>query len=495
MSLLLDALRRAGSARGDDIAEPVNQRPAGDDNAAGTARAEEFDLDIDAATAAQTDASPGATAGASLKGPARAEAVFRGGASGGSVIRTAALFTLGAFVLLGGLLMGGWYYYDSTRSAVDRELVRYTPEPEAANDRATGADTAADGAEPSAEEALDPDALDAATVDSESTDTDGANPQSGTDTADAEVDAAAALAAAPQSGTAAGGADSDAGGADKEPSAETASANGDATAGDAGTAAAGADEGSGSGAASKPASDDTPDDTASAQTGNSGTSAKSSDNRTSNDDVRAEAEASDGPLVRSTAGGDGRSPLAQALQEGYRALRRGDLMAARRHYREAVELGPSNRDARLGAAAVAQRQGNAAAAIEHYRKVLADHPRDPYARSGLASLESTGDPRRIESELKTLLKQEPNAHALRYALGNLYAREDRWSQAQSAYFEAFRTAPKEADYAFNLAVALDRLGQREAAVKYYGEALDLAGDGSASFPLESARSRMESLSR
>jgi tetratricopeptide (TPR) repeat protein len=198
-------------------------------------------------------------------------------------------------------------------------------------------------------------------------------------------------------------------------------------------------------------------------------------------------------MVRSTGSGNGRSPLAQALQAGYRALRSGDLMAARAHYRDALELAPANRDARLGAAAVAQRQGNAAAAIEHYREVLADHPRDPYARSGLASLESTADPRRIESELKTLLKQDPNAHALRYALGNLYAREQRWAQAQSAYFDAFRAAPGEADYAFNLAVALDQLGKRDAAMKYYDEALELAGDGSASFPIESATRRLESL--
>lgn len=492
MSLLLDALRRAGTARGDDIAEPVNQRAAGDDNAAGSARADEFDLDIDAATAVQTDASPGATASASLNGPARAEAVFRGGASRGSVIRTAALFTLGGFALLGGLLVGGWYYYDSTRNAVDQELVRYTPEPETANDRATGGD-AADGAEPLAEEALGPDALDAPTVDSEGSEIERADAQSGTDTADAEVDAAAALAAAPQSGSA--GAGSDGGGADQQSSGDAEAGGSGATAGDAGTAAASADEDSGSGSASTKSSDDAPDDPASGRDRTASASSGSPDNRTSNDDVRAEAEPSKGPLVRSTTGGDGRSPLAQALQDGYQALRSGDLMAARRHYRKAVELDSSNRDARLGAAAVAQRQGNAAAAIEHYRKVLADHPRDPYARSGLASLESSGDPRRIESELKTLLKQEPDAHALRYALGNLYAREDRWSQAQSAYFEAFRTAPEEADYAFNLAVALDRLGQRESAMKYYGKALELAGDGSASFPLESARDRLESLRR
>ncbi|MFW5970371.1 MAG: tetratricopeptide repeat protein, partial [Halofilum sp. (in: g-proteobacteria)] len=283
--------------------------------------------------------------------------------------------------------------------------------------------------------------------------------------------------------------DADGGAGEQEPAEESSP---EASKGDAGTTAANED------AASEPDTTDADDGTAdSAEPEEKETepaSAEPTDEGTSSEDVRDAADTSDEPMVRRSTD-DGRSPLAQAIHDGYRALRRGDLMAAREHYREAVEIDSSNRDARLGAAAVAQRQGNAAAAIDHYRKVLKDHPRDPYARSGLASLESTGDPREVESELKTLLKQDPDAHALRYALGNLYAREDRWSQAQSAYFEAFRAAPKEADYAFNLAIALDRLGKRDAAVKYYDEALELAGDGSASFPLEAARRRLDSLGK
>ena len=196
------------------------------------------------------------------------------------------------------------------------------------------------------------------------------------------------------------------------------------------------------------------------------------------------------PMVRASESG-GR--LGEALRAGYRALRSGDLAAARRHYRRALERAPANRDARLGAAAVAQRRGEAALAAEHYRRVLKDHPRDPYARAGLASLEGAREPRRSESELKGLLKDDPDAHALRFSLGNLYAGEGRWAEAQSAYFEALRAAPREADYAFNLAVALDQLGQREAAVSYYERAIALVGDGAASFPVAAARRRLERL--
>ncbi|MEF8834509.1 MAG: tetratricopeptide repeat protein, partial [Halofilum sp. (in: g-proteobacteria)] len=462
MSLLLDALRRAGAARGDGIVEPVNRDSGADANAGGADGADELDLDVDAATAPQAGGDAGGDqAGTSLNGPARAEAVFRGGASGASIIKTTGLFVLGTFAVVGGLLVGGWYYYESTRSAVDRELVRYTPDMETANG-ATGGDS-----DPSAAQSLDPDAL--ATEPSDAGSADAGTPDH--DSGETTVDAETALATATQSGAVDEETERDAG--DPEPVSEPSS---QASTGDAGTAAAtAADDAAEEATASRRADDGSADSVEPERAATAST--EQAANGASSDTVRDAAPPSEKPMVRSTGSGDGRSPLAQALQEGYRALRSGDLMAARAHYRDAVELAPTNRDARLGAAAVAQRQGNAAAAIEHYRAVLADHPRDPYARSGLASLEGTADPRRIESELKTLLKQDPDAHALRYALWNLYAREQRWAQAQSAYFEAFRAAPGEADYAFNLAVALDQLGKREAAMKYYDEALELAGDG------------------
>jgi Tfp pilus assembly protein PilF len=491
VSLLLDALRRAGAARGDDIAEPVNPRTAADDRASPPEGGDDdaFDLDPEAATAAEPESSARKGDGATgLQGPARAEAVFRGGTPGGSVIRTALLVTLGVIVLAGGLAFGGWYYYESTRNAVDRELIRYTPDPEPAAAPAND-----DAANPPGDTGIDPAAL-KPLASADRAGGDDVDPKSVTTAEDAEAAQSMAPEASTRDDDVTGTGDAVAE-SDRAPD----SADRESNVGDAGIAAAAEAETGKTGA--EPAATDAGEATArqpdapenAEQTTAAAT--RQSGNGVSDVDVGAESESGtgDGPLVRRTADGGGRSPLAKALQSGYRALRSGDLMAARRHYREALELDASNRDARLGAAAVAQRQGNAAAAIEHYRQVLADHPRDPYARSGLASLEGTADPRRLESELKTLLKQDPDAHALRYALGNLYARENRWSQAQSEYFDAFRAAPKEADYAFNLAVALDQLGKRDAAMEYYDRALELAGDGSASFALEAARRRLESL--
>jgi len=187
------------------------------------------------------------------------------------------------------------------------------------------------------------------------------------------------------------------------------------------------------------------------------------------------------------------TPVRDALEAGYRALQQGRLQRADRAYGRALDLAPDNRDALIGAAAVAQRQGRPGAARRLYRRVLTQDPRDAYARSALAALAGRSQRRQTESELKRLLRTNPASPALHFALGNLYAREARWSEAQRAYFEAVRAASRHPDYAYNLAVALDHLGQRNAARRHYARALDLAKQRAASFNGRAARRRLEAL--
>src|SRR5690606_22588549 len=85
------------------------------------------------------------------------------------------------------------------------------------------------------------------------------------------------------------------------------------------------------------------------------------------------------------------------------------------------------------------------------------------------------------ARLRLLMEAHPEAAYLRFALGNWYARQARWADAQQAYFEAVRLDADNADYVFNLAVSLDRMGQEQAALGHYQRALTLADGGSASF--------------
>jgi tetratricopeptide (TPR) repeat protein len=72
-----------------------------------------------------------------------------------------------------------------------------------------------------------------------------------------------------------------------------------------------------------------------------------------------------------------------------------------------------------------------------------------------------------------LISREPSGF-LYFTLGNLYAEQGSWPAAQQAYFQAYQFQPENADYAFNLAVGLEHLGQSNLALDYYRKALDLS---------------------
>ena len=73
-----------------------------------------------------------------------------------------------------------------------------------------------------------------------------------------------------------------------------------------------------------------------------------------------------------------------------------------------------------------------------------------------------------------MLADNPGAHVLNFTLGNQFAQQGRWAEAQQEYFKAFAAEPDNADFAYNLAVSLDHLRQPKLALEYYRRALALA---------------------
>jgi len=183
------------------------------------------------------------------------------------------------------------------------------------------------------------------------------------------------------------------------------------------------------------------------------------------------------------------------VERAYEALQRNDLAAAREGYQRALAREPASRDALLGLAAVEVRSGQLESAESRYLRLLESDPRDSHALASLLALRGQLDPLAAESRLKNLLANQPESAPLHFSLGNQYAQQSRWNEAQSAYFKAYSVDPENADYAFNLAVSLDQLHQKTLALDYYQRALSLAGKRSASFSLAQARTRVQELSR
>jgi Tfp pilus assembly protein PilF len=183
------------------------------------------------------------------------------------------------------------------------------------------------------------------------------------------------------------------------------------------------------------------------------------------------------------------------LQEAYRLLQEGRYDAARQAYERLRVTDPNNIDVILGLASIAQRQGRNSDAAESYLRALEVEPRNTFAQAGLITMIGKADPVAAEAKLRQLIGQQPAAY-LYLALGNVYAGQNRWSEAQSAYFEAQRLAPDSPDYAFNLAVSLEHIGQPRAATEYYQRALQLARGRSAfHFDPAQVRSRLQKLSQ
>ena len=184
--------------------------------------------------------------------------------------------------------------------------------------------------------------------------------------------------------------------------------------------------------------------------------------------------------------GDTAVPRVNAIvSEAYAALEAGQFDTAQRLYTQVLRTEPANVDALLGMAAIAQQDNRVDDAQRHFLAILEVEPRNALAQSGLVALMSRADPQAAESRLKQLLAREPSP-PLYFNLGNLYADQGLWPQAQQAYFQAHNLEPRNPDYAYNLAVGLEHLGQHKLALDFYRKALQLATvKGSANF--DSAR--------
>ncbi len=181
--------------------------------------------------------------------------------------------------------------------------------------------------------------------------------------------------------------------------------------------------------------------------------------------------------------------------DGYEAFQAGNLAGAQAAYDRSLRSDPRNADALHGRAAIALREGRIEDAEADFLRILENDPRNAEANAALVGLRGSGDPVAAESRIKSLLAQQPGAPALHFALGNLYARQSRWSEAQQAYFAALTTDGDNPDYLFNLAVSLDQLHQPRLAADYYGKALKAADARHAAFDRSVAAKRLGELTR
>ncbi len=204
--------------------------------------------------------------------------------------------------------------------------------------------------------------------------------------------------------------------------------------------------------------------------------------------ARAVTPTQTGDAIQVTRGSSA-PPVNPVLADAFDHLQAGRIESAQRLYSQVASAEPRNVDALLGLAAAAQLGNQPEAANRLWLRVLEVEPRNAHAQAALIGQLGRADPVAAESQLKTLIGREPSPF-LYFTLGNLYADQNRWTQAQQAWFQAHHLQPGNADYAFNLAIGLERISQPRLAITYLRTAIRLAEAGSRpNFDVAAARKR------
>jgi len=182
------------------------------------------------------------------------------------------------------------------------------------------------------------------------------------------------------------------------------------------------------------------------------------------------------------------------LREAYDAYQSGNDALALQRYSRVLEIDPANRNALLARAAIRVQNGNTAAAIEDYQILLLANPKDSLATASLIAV-ANYSPGEMETQLKLMIREEPDSPYLNFALANAYSAQNRWQEAQGHYYKALQNNPDDPNYAYNLAVSLEHISQPRAAVSYYRRALENYNKGLATFSRDVVDRRLEKLAQ
>ena len=153
-------------------------------------------------------------------------------------------------------------------------------------------------------------------------------------------------------------------------------------------------------------------------------------------------------------------------------LRLGSLAAAEKNYRRAVELNPEDAYALVNLGTVLTRQGKFSEAEPLLRQVIARMPGFAFAHSLLGqALQGLGREAEALAALRKAGELEPDNPAHLIATGRYWERQGNDQQAEQAYRQALRVAPKCGDAYVRLAELHAR--DQGLANEYYARALEV----------------------
>ena len=186
-------------------------------------------------------------------------------------------------------------------------------------------------------------------------------------------------------------------------------------------------------------------------------------------------------------------PIGVLLAQAYAAFKQSEYVTSEKLYNKVINRDKNNHDALLGLAALAVKQGHNEDARRIYSQLLKLDPKDSYAKAGLSALVNQRNVQLDESQIKIMLREQPNASHLHFALGNIMLSQKRYAEAQTEFFNAWSASKSNTDYAYNLAISLDHLGKPQHAAEFYELTLKLYEVSGGNVSVDNIKQRIEQI--
>ena len=179
------------------------------------------------------------------------------------------------------------------------------------------------------------------------------------------------------------------------------------------------------------------------------------------------------PSEKSTVQTPENSAAQTAYEQGGQALMRGDMLAARTNFDQAVGLDPKHPDAWAARARLHLMNNDMDAGMRDLRRQIEVNPRHPYANMLLATalLMSRRDIPGAIKALQAQIEITPEDENSYKILGSLYVSEKKYKEAVPLLEKAVALMPDDADIKGNLGAAYIETGENEKATAVYEKVL------------------------
>lgn len=160
------------------------------------------------------------------------------------------------------------------------------------------------------------------------------------------------------------------------------------------------------------------------------------------------------------------------LEQAYENLIAGRYEIAAGFYQETLKIEPKNEMALFGLATTYQKLGRKEEARDYYARLLAFNPSHREALNNFMALVSEEAPQAAIAELEQLEEQNPDFSPVSAQLGIVYSKMGDYRRAAAKLLRAVQLSPDNISYKYNLAITLDKLGDKEHATELYLELIE-----------------------